>query len=161
MKNNNQFKVTAVIPVKKTSTRCANKNIREFNDTNLLELKIKTLKKVSSIHEIIVTSDSEEMIKIASNLGVATHKRDPRLCTNDNPGKFFRHLAEIVKTEILLHAPCTTPFITFDEYEEAISLYFKKHNEHDSVNCTTKLQEFLWDGEKPLNYDFDLLCFRF
>jgi 4-hydroxy 2-oxovalerate aldolase len=155
MKNNNQFKVTAVIPVKKTSTRCANKNIREFSDTNLLELKIKTLKKVSSIHKIVVTSDSEEMLKIASNLDVATHKRDPRLCTNDNPGEFFRHLAEIVKTEILLHAPCTTPFITVEEYEEAISLYFKKHNEHDSVNCTTKLQEFLWDGKKPLNYDFE------
>ena len=39
-------KITAIIPVRKGSTRCKNKNIRSFGNTNLLKLKIETLKKV-------------------------------------------------------------------------------------------------------------------
>ena len=37
----NTDKFTAVIPAKKSSTRCKNKNIREFYDTNLIEKKIR------------------------------------------------------------------------------------------------------------------------
>tara|TARA_Y100001933_G_C19012327_1_gene569496 strand:- start:4825 stop:6600 length:1776 start_codon:yes stop_codon:yes gene_type:complete len=148
-------KITAVIPVKKTSTRCSNKNIRDFGDTNLLTLKIKTLKGVSGIHQIIVTSDSDEMLAIARKLKVTPHKRDPKFCTNENPGDFFKHLAEIIETDVLMHTPCTTPFISVEDYNEAISLYLNNCDKYDSVNCTTKLQEFLWDDKKPMNYDFE------
>ena len=40
IKVNNDGKITAVIPVRKGSTRVKNKNIRNFGDTNLLKLKI-------------------------------------------------------------------------------------------------------------------------
>ena len=39
-KENNDGKITAVIPVRKGSMRCKNKNIRNFGDTNLLKFKI-------------------------------------------------------------------------------------------------------------------------
>ena len=47
-------KTTAVIPIRKGSTRVTNKNLRVFGNTNLLELKIETLKKVAELNEIVV-----------------------------------------------------------------------------------------------------------
>ena len=38
--------ITAVVAVREGSQRCKQKNIRPFGDTNLLEMKLKNLKKV-------------------------------------------------------------------------------------------------------------------
>jgi len=146
-------KVTAVIPVKKTSTRCENKNIRTFSDSSLLKLKINTLKKVKNLDNIIVSSDDDSILKLAENMNIGIHKRDSKFCTNDNPGEFFANLAECINTDIFMHVPCTTPFISSDEYEFAINFYL--NNDYDSVNCATKFKEFLWSNKKPMNYDYD------
>ena len=50
--------ITAIIPVKGNSTRLPNKNILPFADSNLLIHKIRQLKQVEGITEIIVSSDS-------------------------------------------------------------------------------------------------------
>ena len=63
-------KITAVIPVRKGSVRVKNKNTKPFVNTTLLELKIKQLKNVNSIDEIIVSSDCNRMLEIASKMGV-------------------------------------------------------------------------------------------
>ena len=57
-------KITAVVPVKGSSSRLPNKNILPFGDSNLLQHKIEQLKKVKGLHEIIVSSDSDEMLAI-------------------------------------------------------------------------------------------------
>ena len=59
------MKITAVIPIRKGSQRVVGKNLRSFAGSNLLEIKIENLKKVKSIDEIIVNTDSEEAIEIA------------------------------------------------------------------------------------------------
>ena len=65
-----------MLPVRKGSVRVKHKNIKPFGDTSLLELKINTLKKVSTIDEIIVNSDCDNMLGIAKEMGVSTYKRD-------------------------------------------------------------------------------------
>lgn len=57
-------KITAVIPIRSGSQRVKDKNLRPFANTNLMELKIKTLLQVPEINEIIVNTNSEEAIKI-------------------------------------------------------------------------------------------------
>ena len=49
--------ITAVIPVKAKSTRLPGKNILPFADSNLLIHKIRQLKQVESISDIVVSSD--------------------------------------------------------------------------------------------------------
>ena len=51
--------IIAMVPVRAGSTRVPNKNIRKFADTNLLELKLKVLKKVNGINQIIVSTDCD------------------------------------------------------------------------------------------------------
>lgn len=56
------MKITAVIPIRSGSQRVKDKNLREFGDTCLMELKIKNLLNVPEIDEIIVNTNSEEAI---------------------------------------------------------------------------------------------------
>ena len=47
--------IVAVIPVKGQSDRIESKNLRPFSDTNLYELKLSQLKKVTGFKEIIIS----------------------------------------------------------------------------------------------------------
>ena len=42
-------RLIAMVPVRAGSTRVQNKNIRPFGDTNLLQLKLKLLKKLTGL----------------------------------------------------------------------------------------------------------------
>lgn len=150
---NNYNKITAVIPVRKGSTRCKNKNIRNFGDTNLLKLKIKILKQVKGIDSILVSSNCDIMLGIAKDMGVDIHKRDEQYCTNENPGQFFCNLASIINTNILMHVPVTTPLINVHQYHEILIKWNEIKLNHDSLNATTKIKEFIWHNNKAVNYD--------
>ena len=93
----NDGKITAIIPVRKGSQRCKNKNIRNFGDTNLLKLKIETLKQVKYIEEIIVSTNCDDMISIAEKLNVKVHKRDEYYASSECPNyEYWTYLAKNV-----------------------------------------------------------------
>lgn len=60
------MKITAVIPIRSGSQRVKDKNLRPFADTNLMELKIKTLLQVPELTSIVVNTNSEEAISIVN-----------------------------------------------------------------------------------------------
>ena len=60
------MKITAVIPIRTGSQRVKDKNLRPFGDTNLMELKIKTLLQVPELTSIIVNTNSGEAISIVN-----------------------------------------------------------------------------------------------
>ena len=60
---------TAIIPVREGSRRLKNKNIAPFAGTNLLINKINQLKEVNEIEHIVVSSDSDMMLKMAESRG--------------------------------------------------------------------------------------------
>lgn len=68
--------ITAVVAVRKGSQRVPNKNIKPFGDSNLLQMKLNTLKQVKNIDEIVVNSDCDKMLEIGKMNDVKTHKRD-------------------------------------------------------------------------------------
>ena len=68
-------KIVAIVPVRKGSKRIKNKNFKKFADSNLLEIKIKSLKKVKLIDEISVSTDSDLAIRIAKKYKVKYHRR--------------------------------------------------------------------------------------
>jgi YrbI family 3-deoxy-D-manno-octulosonate 8-phosphate phosphatase len=151
-KVNNDGKITAVIPVRKGSTRCPRKNIRNFGDTNLLKLKIETLKKVKGIDRILVSSNCDEMLKIAKELGVDVHKRDEKYCNTKTTGsEVFIELAKNIKTDILLYTHCVAPFTKVYQYEDAINKYL--NNPVGSMVSSKILKEFILYKNKSINYD--------
>lgn len=77
------MKICAVIPARSGSS-LVNKNTIEFLGTSLLELAISEAKKCSLIMEIVVSSDSDDYLKIATNEGVSAHKRPDWASTNSS-----------------------------------------------------------------------------
>ena len=104
--------ITAVIPVKGNSTRLPNKNILPFAESNLLEHKINQLKQVRGLHEIICSSDSDEMLAIAEKCGIKAIKRPKQYADESVPfGMFLEYLCDTIEGEHLLYACATSPCV--------------------------------------------------
>jgi CMP-N-acetylneuraminic acid synthetase/3-deoxy-D-manno-octulosonate 8-phosphate phosphatase KdsC-like HAD superfamily phosphatase len=148
-------KITAIIPVRSGSTRCKNKNIRKFGDSNLLKLKIDTLKKVKNIEKIMVSSNDDDMLEIARSAGAIPVKRPEKYCTNLCSGSdMYCALAEAVDTDIMLYTHCVCPFISAETYEKMIDIWVN-NRDCDSIMTAHELHEYLWYNNKPLNYEYD------
>ena len=65
-------KFTALIAVREGSNRVLRKNIRDFAGSSLLKLKIEQALAVDGIDEVVVSSDSNEMLNLADSLKVKT-----------------------------------------------------------------------------------------
>ena len=145
--------ITALIPVRKGSKRVKNKNTKPFSDTNLLEHKIRILQQVKGINEILVTSDCSVALSIAKKMGVSYTLRDCYYASDECPGsENLQYIAGQTNTDHVLYSPVTSPFVTIDTYNDIIKLY-NDTDEFDSIVSINYLKKFLWEENKPLNYD--------
>tara|TARA_B100001175_G_scaffold248677_1_gene215557 strand:- start:13431 stop:15992 length:2562 start_codon:yes stop_codon:yes gene_type:complete len=124
---NDDEKISAIIPVRKGSTRCKNKNIRNFEDTNLLKLKIETLKKVKGIDEIIVSTDCDNMIEQALKLNVKVHKRDVYYASSECPNyEYWTHIAKNVGVyDNFMMINAVSPLIDIQTIQRFVETFFE------------------------------------
>ncbi len=150
--------ISAVIPVKANSSRLKNKNILPFAGTNLLIHKIQQLKKVSGLNEIIVSSDSDEMLEMAQEQNVLAIKRPKDLANETKPfADFLDYICTVINSEHLMWSCCTSPLVDENLYEKAISLYFENlNNNYDSLITVLPFQHFLLDEKGPMNFGMGL-----
>lgn len=149
---------TAVIPVRKGSRRLPNKNILEFGESNLLIHKIRQLKELSNLDDIIVSTDSEEMIEMAKQEGVSFQKRPAEYC--DEKSKSFNQVVEYISsnidTENLLWANCVCPLVEKSTFEKAIKIFKNLDSNYDSVVSSLLLKEYVFDEtNKPINFSVE------
>lgn len=150
--NKKSTKTVAVVAVRAGSQRVPNKNIRPFGDTTLLDLKLNVLKKTSGLNEIIVNTDSDEMIEIARKHGVSYVKRDAYFASNEaTNSEFHRHIAEVTNADNIFLAPVCSPFISAKRHSQIIKIFHE--SECDSLTSTTPIIGHLWQDGKPLNYN--------
>lgn len=148
------MKITAVIPIRKGSERVKDKNIKPFGDTSLLEFKINALKKVKEIDEIIVNTDSEVAIEVAIKNGVGFHQREPYYASSEcSANDYFWYLGEHTDCDIVAYTPVTSPFIKPETFSKCINQFDDALNR--SIVTASIVKEFLWRGDKPLNFSLD------
>ena len=151
--------ITAVIPVRAGSCRVVNKNIRPFGDSNLLIRKIRQLKSVAEIDEILVSSDSDEMLDMAKNEGCSLQKRPIEYC--DEKTKTFnevvKYVASKVPADIMMWTPCVCPFTIAGNFKSAIEAYRQnvENGFFDSVVSAKSFKEFLFDEKGPCNFSIE------
>ena len=144
-------KLTAVIPVRKGSQRVKNKNLKPFADSTLLDIKIETLKKVIGLDEIVVSSDSQEMLDIARKHNVTAHRREDYYASSEvNNSDFMVNLTTSVDSEYIMYSPCTSPLLSNETISECISKF--RAGAQNIVTVTSQKHHMWLDGE-PLNYD--------
>ena len=149
-------KIVAVVAVRAGSQRVPNKNIRKYHNTNLLELKLNVLVKCKQIDEIVVNSDSQEMLEIGKKYNVSTQKREQYFASSEaTNSEFHGHIAETTKGDVIFLAPVCSPFISSIRHDEIIK-YYKSEN-FDSLTSTHSVKGHLWLDNKPLNYKLDYI----
>lgn len=150
--------ITVIIPVREGSTRVKKKVHLPFhNEMSLLEWKIAQLLEVQSNSRILVSSNSEQIKQIAYQMGVEYHDRGDYLSVG-HQATFSEVITGIVKDVPTNHFAWVTvvvPLMMPNEYEKAFSAYMDEvvNGKHDSLFSANLLKEYLWDPEKPVNYE--------
>ncbi|EPO2004127.1 cytidylyltransferase domain-containing protein [Campylobacter coli] len=152
------MKFTAVIPVKANSSRLPGKNIKPFGNENLLTRKIRQVKASNIADRIIVSSDSDEMLQMARDMGVEAIKRPIEFADESRPfGEFLIYLTELIKEGHLAYTCATSPFFDENLMINAKKEYLKAlKNDYDSLIAIYKFKHYMLDEKGPLNYKLGL-----
>ena len=148
-------KIIAMVPVRAGSTRVPNKNTRKFSDTNLLDLKLKVLKKVQGITQIIVSTDCEIAAEIANKQKVKIQWRNNYYAgSNITNDQHWLHIAKTTPGDVVFLAQVTSPLLRVSSIQNALNFYLNS-NIYDSLNSVTAEKKFLWKDMKPINYNIN------
>ena len=79
--------IIAIIPARGGSQAIKNKNLVKINGKKLIQYTIEAAKKSKKIDKVIVTSDSEKIIKFSNKLNVYSIKR-PKNISRSNSKTF-------------------------------------------------------------------------
>lgn len=143
--------ITAIMPIKLINERCPGKNIRLLGSKPLLQHELDTLKAAGLCDTINVYCSSEDIVKFLPP-GVSFVKRPEFL---DLPSSNFTQIFECFMashdSDIYVYAHATAPYVSIETMRQCILAV--KSGDYDSAFCAVKLQSYLWQNGKPLNFD--------
>lgn len=152
--------VHVFLPCRKGSERVPKKNIKPFAGIahGLLELKLTQLLDCSTIDEVVLSTNDEEIIEFASSIQngkIRIHRRMESLCTSStSTDDLVAHALDLIPDGHILWTHVTSPFINSLIYANVIQRYFECLDEgYDSLMTTTLIHGFLWNENEPINYD--------
>jgi len=146
--------ITAVVPVKGNSSRLPGKNSLPFADSNLLQHKLEQLDQVDEIGRVLVSSDSPNLLRIASELGYESILRPKQFADESRPfSEFVRYVAKIVGEGHVLWSCVTSPMVGPKDYRRGIKEYLSAVEVgFDSLITVTPFKHYLMEESGPLNF---------
>lgn len=145
------MKIVAIMPIKLINERCPGKNTRMLGGKPLLQYELDSLKKTGLCDSINVFCSSEDVIPfIPEGVNFIKRSKDLDLPTA-NFNQIFSAFVRELDSDIYVFAHATAPFISIQTMSECIEAV--KSGEYDSAFCAEKIQDFLWQNGKPLNFD--------
>lgn len=148
------MKTVAVVPMKLNSSRLPQKNIKSFtNGKPLCFYILSTLLKVKNIDEVCV---------YCSDLSVQQYVPDGVICiqrskTLDKDTTSITDVLESfcqdVPADVYVLAHTTAPFLKKESIEKGLEAV--QFSGYDSSFSAKKIQDFLWEDGKPLNYSLN------
>jgi CMP-N,N'-diacetyllegionaminic acid synthase len=142
----NKNRIICIIPARKGSKGLKDKNIKKLNGVPLIAWSINIAKKCKFIDEIIVSTDSVKISKIAKKYGAKVPFLRPKKFATDKSSSFsvIKHAIDFYKKKkvffdyILLLEP-TSPFRSLNDLNKFIIKIFK--NKIESMVTVTKVEK--------------------
>jgi CMP-N-acetylneuraminic acid synthetase len=151
--NTKKKEIVGLIPVKGESDRVKKKNLREFSDTNLFELKLSQLKGVVGFSDLVVSSEDPTILETAQKAGCSIHERDPKYSTSKVAmSEVYSAIGSEVHGEHIAWINVTNPLAVADFYTEGIKQYQNMPEEYDCLLSVYELQDNVIYKGKPLNF---------
>lgn len=148
------MKVAAFLPVKGSSDRIENKNLRLLDGKPLFLHTLEKLMGCPSIDEVFLDTESEAIIELARDTGCRVFRRDPALASNRTDGNaLFVNEVRHTDADIVLQILCTSPFIRIETLDRAIAI-LKSERQFDSVVLVRRERLYTWENGAPA-YDIE------
>lgn len=151
--------IVALVPIKEHSERVPRKNFREFNGRPLYHWILRTLEATDVIDEILVNTDSSELLESipeefdAQTVERPKELRGDRVSMND----IILHDVEEIEADAYLQTHCTNPLLRPETIQNAAEAFVSSPN-HDSLFSVTPLKTRLWnENVEPINHERDEL----
>jgi CMP-N-acetylneuraminic acid synthetase len=151
------FDLAAVVPVRRGSSRIADKCMLPFGDQpSLIAWKLSQLTRVLPADRIYLSSEDDEFLNIAAHFGVRRHRRGEYLSVG-HQAPFRDVITGIVRDIPHAHiAWCTAvcPLMPPAEYLQAFRAYHAQvvRGSRDSLVGVNLTKEYFWSASGSLNY---------
>jgi CMP-N,N'-diacetyllegionaminic acid synthase len=153
-------KIIGVIHARGGSKRIPLKNIKPLNKIPLIGYMIKAALRAKMLDRVIVSSDHEEIIRIAKDFGAEAPFKRPKEISSDCPSEFVtQHAVSFVEKQqkeaidIVVSMQPTTPFCDGNDIDACIEMLVK-NKKWDSVfsgNIVMERPEWMFKIDKKSN----------
>jgi len=145
------MKVVAVMPIKTNNERLPGKNTKMLGGKPLLQYQLDNLLQIPQIDLVTVYCSNEAIVPYLPD-GVHFEKRPIELdLPTANFSQIFNSFARLHPADIYVFDHATAPFVSVETIQECLDAVLS--GKHDSAFCAVKIQDFLWQDGKPLNFD--------
>jgi len=146
------MKTVALIPIKLGSKRIPGKNTKQFYDgTPLMSFIQQTCLDALNINEVYIYC-SDDNVRPYVLPGVKYLKRPIYLDgDNINANDIIREFMKVVDADIYVNTHTTSPFAKTSTLEKCVEKVLS--GEYDSAFCAEAIRTFMWEGDKPINFD--------
>jgi len=160
---NEKPNIIAIIPARGGSKGILRKNIRLLCGKPLIAYTITAALRSKYIDRVVVSTDDEEIARIAKEYGAEVLSRPVELASDSAPTEpvlehVFKYLKETehYEADVIALLQPTSPLRNSQHIDEALETFFT--NKYDSLLSVCPSAAFLWrvDDQRlhPLNYDF-------
>jgi len=150
------MKIVAIVPIKLNNRRLPGKNLMKFNNGKYMFSYIfNTLLKIEKINDTYVYCSDDSIKKILPK-GVKFLKRDESLDSDSaKMNDILYNFAKTIKADVYVLSHVTSPFISEKSILEGINHII--NDDYDSSFSGKSIQEFMWQNNRPLNYDLKMI----
>lgn len=144
-------RVIAFVHAKGTSTRVPGKNLRQLGDRPLFCHAIANALAARRVDEVVIDSDSDDVLSLGEDHGATRLSRPARLATNDITGDdlAFWQAQNYPHSEIMLQVVPTAPFLRPESIDRAVELLSDRPS-LDSVVGVTSERLYRWMHGRPV-----------
>ena len=152
------MKKIAFIPVRGGSKSIPKKNIKIFCGKPLIYWNLIELENCNQVDEIVVASDSEDIISVVEGFKfskVVVYRRSNENAQDHSTSESimleYINFAKLDLSDVFMLVQATSPFTKSNDFSNGL----KMMSSYDTVFSCAKIKRFIWDKDSnPLNYDF-------
>lgn len=140
--------ITALVPMRHHSQRVPGKNYRMLDGRPLYQHVIGSLLKVKELTQIVVDTDSDEIIAgVKENYPTVKVLRRPEHLRADTipMNEILMNDVENFPSDLYLQTHSTNPLVSSETFSRAIRTLTGQYPAYDSLFGVTRLQSRLWD----------------
>ena len=153
------MKKIAFIPVRGGSKSIPKKNIKIFCGKPLIYWNLIELENCNQVDEVVVASDSEDIISVVEGFKlskVVIYRRSNENAQDHSTSESimleYINFAKLDLSDVFMLVQATSPFTKSNDFSNGL----KMMNSYDTVFSCAKIKRFIWDKDSnPLNYDFN------